>query len=128
VDTFAYQQINDPFRYLIMGRQLRRPTVQCDCEQNRDPTLPQLFFFANHPEIRQKIAADKGRVAQLAGDTNLNDQQRIEELFLRALARLPSAEELKASLEHLKTSPSVRKGLEDVLWGLVNTREFQLNY
>ncbi len=66
--------------------------------------------------------------ATLAADAKLTDQQRVEELFLRALARLPNDRELKAGLEYLQKSPTLRKGLEDVLWSLVNTREFQLNY
>lgn len=128
VDVFTYQQSSDPFRYLIFGRQFRRPTVQCDCEQSGDVTLPQLFFLANHPEVRQKIATENGWVAQLAGNKQLEDRQRIEDLFLRALGRLPADNEMKAGLEYLKTSPNLRKGLEDVLWSLVNTREFQLNH
>jgi hypothetical protein len=128
VDVYNFYNINDPFRYLVFGRQLRRTNVQCDCEQGRDVALPQLLFLANHEEVRQKIAADTGRAALLVKNDKLDNQQRLEDLFLAALGRLPSADEMKAGLEHLKTSDSLRKGLEDVLWSLVNTREFQLNY
>src|SRR5262249_5008973 len=128
VDVYNFYNISDPFRYLVMGRQGRRPNVQCDCEQGRDVALPQLLFLANHAEVRQKIAADNGRAAQLANNKDMTNQQRMEELFLSALGRLPSAEELKAGLDHLNSSENVRKGLQEVLWSLVNTREFQLNY
>jgi hypothetical protein len=128
VDVYNFYNINDPFRYLIFGRQVRRTNVQCDCEQGNDVALPQLLFLANHDEVRAKIGADGGRVAQLARNDKLTNLQRLEELFLAALGRLPSAEEAKAGLEHLKTSATLRKGLEEVLWSLVNTREFQLNY
>lgn len=128
VDVFTYQQSTDPFRYLVFGRQVRRPLLQCDCEQGKEVTLPQLFFLANHPEIRQKIALKDGWVAKLADNKDLDDRQRMEELFLRSLARLPSADELKAGLEHLKASKTMKVGLEDVLWSLVNIREFQLCY
>jgi hypothetical protein len=128
VDVYNFYNINDPFRYLVFGRQVRRTNVQCDCEQGNDVALPQLLFLANHEEVRRKIAADDGRVAQLAANKKLTNEQRLEELFLGTLARLPSAEELKAGLEHLAASDTLRKGLEEVLWSLVNTREFQLNY
>jgi hypothetical protein len=128
VDVYNFYNINDPFRYLVFGRQVRRTNVQCDCEQGNDVALPQLLFLANHDEVRRKIAADEGRVTQLAANKKLTNEQRLEELFLGALARLPSAEELKAGLDHLATSDTLRKGLEEVLWSLVNTREFQLNY
>ncbi len=128
VDVYNFYNINDPFRYLVFGRQLRRTNVQCDCEQGRDIALPQLLFLANHEEVQRKITADNGRVAQLAANTKLDNAQRLEELFLNALGRLPSSDEMKAGLEHLRTSAGLRKGLEEVLWSLVNTREFQLNY
>lgn len=128
VDVYNFYNITDPFRYLVFGRQLRRTNVQCDCEQGNDPALPQSLFLANHDEVRRKIAADNGRPAQLAGNPKLDNRQRVEELFLSALARLPNAEELAAGLQHLEASATLRKGLEDVLWSLLNTREFQLNY
>jgi hypothetical protein len=56
VDVFTYQQSNDPFRYLIFGRQVRRPTVQCDCEQGRDVTLPQLFFLRTTRKCARRSA------------------------------------------------------------------------
>ena len=128
VDVYNFYNINDPFRYLVFGRQVRRTNVQCDCEQGRDPALPQSLFLANHDEVRRKIAADDGRVALLAKNDKLTNEQRIEELCLAALGRLPTAGELKAALDYLAESPTPRKGLEDVLWSLMNTREFQLNY
>jgi len=128
VDVYNFYNISDPFRYLIFGRQVRRTNVQCDCEQGNDVALPQLLFLANHEEVRGKIGADGGRVAQLARDDRLSNEQRLEELFLGALGRPPGAEESKAGLEHLKSAGSLRKGLEEVLWSLVNTREFQVNY
>src|SRR5262249_61114828 len=112
----------------LFGREVGRTIVQCDWEPGNDVALPQLLFLARHEEVRSKIGADGGRVAQLARDDKLTDQQRLEELFLGALGRLPSAEESKAGLEHLQSADSLRKGLEAVLWSLVNTREFQVNY
>jgi hypothetical protein len=128
VDVYNFYNISDPFRYLVFGRQLRRTNVQCDCEQGNDVALPQLLFLANHDEVRRKISADNGRAALLAANGKLNNQQRLEELFLGTLGRLPNAEELNAGVEYLRTGDTLRKGLEEVLWSLVNTREFQLNY
>jgi hypothetical protein len=67
-------------------------------------------------------------VARLARNGKLTNEQRLEELFLAALGRLPNADEARAGLENLKSADSLRKGLEEVLWSLVNTREFQVNY
>jgi hypothetical protein len=128
VDVYNFYNINDPLRYLVFGRQLRRTNVQCDCEQGRDVALPQMLYLANHEEVQKKISADNGRAALLAGNAKLDNRQRIEELFLSALGRMPGPAEMNAATDHLKTSETLRKGLEEVLWSLVNTREFQLNY
>jgi hypothetical protein len=128
VDVYNFYNLNDAFRYVVFGRQVRRTNVQCDCEQGNDVALPQLLFLANHAEVRQKIAGDNGRIAQLAKNKEMNNHQRVEELFLAALGRMPTADELKAGIDHIESSDSLRKGLEEVLWSLVNTREFQLNY
>ena len=127
VDVYNHFTTRDPMRYLVFGRQVRRTNVQCDCEQGRDVALPQLLFLANHDEVHKKIGADKGRVAQLA-EAKVTDRERIETLFLHALGRLPNGDELNAGLENLKTSPTLRQGLEEVMWSLINTREFILNH
>jgi hypothetical protein len=57
-----------------------------------------------------------------------DDARRIEELFLWTLSRPPTAEEREACAKHVKESPSPQRGLEDVLWGLLNTKEFLLNH
>ncbi|MCE9530307.1 MAG: DUF1553 domain-containing protein, partial [Planctomycetes bacterium] len=128
VDVYNFYTIKDPVRYLVFGRQVRRTSVQCDCEQGSDVALPQLLFLANHEEVQKKIAADTGRVATIAKDAKLDTEQKLEMVFLYALGRLPNTEERNSGIEHLKTSPNPRVGLEEVLWGLLNTREFQLNY
>jgi hypothetical protein len=52
---------------------------------------------------------------------------QIEWLFLATLSRKPSAEESSTMLELLKEGKGV-KGLEDVLWVLLNSVEFNTNH
>jgi hypothetical protein len=54
--------------------------------------------------------------------------QIIEELYLRTLTRRPSAEETAKLQAALKDEPDKAKGLEDVFWALMNTREFVFNH
>jgi hypothetical protein len=115
------------YAFHIFGRPLRSPDVQCDCERDATVTVVQALFLANHPTIQAKIAAADGRVARIA-KTFPEARQAIEELHLWSLSRPPLEAELQACMTHLKSSPSYQRGLEDVLWGLLNTREFQLNH
>jgi hypothetical protein len=111
----------------IFGRPLRSPEVQCDCERDSTPTVVQTLFLANHPRVRDKISRPDGRLAQIIKDYETDDK-RIEEVYLWTLSRLPTAEERQTCLTYLKESPSSERGLQDVMWSLLNTREFLLNH
>ncbi len=115
------------YAFHIFGRPLRSPEVQCDCERDATVTVVQALFLANHPTIQAKIAAADGRVAKIAKE-HPEAEKAIEEVYLWTVSRTPTASELQACLEFMKESPSPQRGLEEVMWGLLNTREFQLNH
>ena len=46
------------------------------------------------------------------------------ELFLRALSRRPTAKELEATSKIVAGSPKRDEGMQDVLWALINSKEF----
>src|SRR5262249_4280603 len=117
------------FRYAfqIFGRPTRAPDGQCDCERDVKPTVVQRLYLANHPVVQQKIASPKGRVAQIVKDVE-DEGKRIDELFLWTLSRTPTDEEGKECISYVKESKSAQRGLEDVLWSLLNTKEFLLNH
>jgi hypothetical protein len=115
------------YAFHIFGRPLRSPDVQCDCERNTSPTVVQTLYLANHPRVQAKIVAADGRVAQIV-KAIADDSKRIDEVYLWTLSRLPSDSERETCVKYLKESPTPQKGLEDVMWSLLNTREFLLNH
>jgi hypothetical protein len=50
----------------------------------------------------------------------------INELYLAALARYPTPGEVDALAQRLGRAPDRRAALEDLLWAMVNTKEFLL--
>jgi hypothetical protein len=52
----------------------------------------------------------------------------IDEIYLAAFARLPRAEEKAKSLEYIAKQKEPRRGLEDLVWALLNSREFMFNH
>ncbi len=109
------------------GKPKRNSAVQCDCERDGKASVLQVLSLANHPRLWAKINDDKGQAARILREIS-DDRQRIEELFLATLGRLPKEAEQQACLKYLKQSESAGKGLQGILWSLLNTREFVLQH
>jgi hypothetical protein len=109
----------------IFGRPPR--TTACDCERAADPALPQTLFRMTDNSILQKFNDKSGRVAEL-GKSNLSDEDLADEVFLATLSRFPKAAEKLDAVKHLKETRSRQEAVTDLVWALVNTREFILNH
>jgi hypothetical protein len=109
----------------IFGRPPR--TTACDCERAMEPALPQTLFRMTDQNVLSKFIAPTGRVRKLAQSKATNDEL-VEEAFLSTLSRLPKEHEKADALEHLKTAKTRAEGVTDLVWALVNTREFILNH
>ena len=55
-----------------------------------------------------------------------SDTEMLEEFYLAALCRSPTAVESKKLLAHLAVAKDRRAAWEDVLWALLNSKEFLL--
>jgi hypothetical protein len=109
--------------FRTFGRPAR--TTTCDCERSAEPAVPQTLFLMSDPSLLKKLTA--GRLAKLLKDRR-PDGEVIEELFLATLSRFPDAREKRAALAHVGGKKDRAKALADVLWALINTREFILNH
>jgi hypothetical protein len=109
--------------FRLFGRPSRNAI--CDCERTRDVAINQTLFLMSDPVLLKKM--DGGRLKGLLA-SKLADAQVVEELFLATLSRLPESAESKAALEAVGRAADRRAGFMDVLWALINTREFILNH
>jgi hypothetical protein len=112
----------------------------CECERSQDASLAQSLHLLNSKDIQTKISDDKGRAATLAADTTRSDEEKLREIYRWAYSRDPSAPELQTAQSHLekgsnKTSDEKgnplngkRLAYEDVVWALINTKEFLFNH
>jgi len=55
-------------------------------------------------------------------------QPVIEEAYLRTLSRFPTSEESETAKKAISDSENPAEGLRDLLWALVNTKEFIVNH
>jgi hypothetical protein len=104
----------------------KRVTV-CECERSTGATLSQVLLLANSEEMENKLGAGDGRVAKLVKDKR-PPADAIEELYLACLSRPPTADERNKTLGYLDRQANKQQGLEDVLWALLNSKEFMFNH
>lgn len=110
----------------IFGRPPR--TTACDCERAMEPALPQTLFRMTDANLMGKIHSNSNFASKLAKDKKLSDEQVVEELFLATLCRKPTKAELKQSLSFIADEKDRVNALQDIVWALINTREFILNH
>ena len=104
--------------------------VTCDCERVNDPSLLQSVFMQNDPLIHLMID-DSPWLAECRDDKSTAEESLrrwIEEAWLRCYARLPGESEIGRALSHLRTASTIDEGREDLMWSLLNTKEFLLNH
>ena len=106
------------------GRPARQ--VLCECERTTKPNIAQAMHLLNGDFLNKKIADKSGRIEKLLAD-KIPVPKAIVELWLATWSRLPSADELAKAEGWVKSAPTPREGLQDVLWVLVNSREFLFN-
>ena len=65
----------------------------------------------------------------LAAEKDRNHEERLKELYRWVYSREPDAEELKIAMAHIaKHEPNVKTAYEDIIWALINTKEFLFNH
>lgn len=104
----------------------RRASV-CECERMPDENLAQALHTLNGDILTAKIADKKGRVARLMA-AKLPHAKIVEELYLAALNRYPTAPEIEASDQFLAQASSPQECYEDLLWALINSKQFLFNH
>ena len=88
-----------------------------------DPNLAQTLHILNGDLVSNKISEGGGRVAKLVKAKKTHDEI-VTELYLASLTRKPRPEELQASQKLLQDSPTPISFYEDLLWALINSKEF----
>ncbi len=111
----------------------------CECERSQEASLAQSLHLINAKDIQEKLAHDNGRAALLARDTSRSDQEKIREVYYLAYSRAPAPDELQAAGDHIAKTlagkdekqdeiAAKRRAYEDIMWALLNTKEFLFNH
>ncbi len=117
-------QIFNPFLDLF-GRAKRE--TACECERSEETNVSMILSLVNGGVVNDRITNPSGRVARAVREQKA-PQAIIDEFYLAALCRPPTPREQAAALKLLTAAPSPKEGAEDLMWGLLNTREFMFNH
>lgn len=111
----------------------------CECERIQSSSLAQCLHLMNAGDIKAKLSNGNGRSAKLA-KAEVTNEEKIRELYLAAFSRQPREDELKVALEFMSEARTDASGkpidpqsakvecLQDIIWALVNTKEFLFNH
>jgi hypothetical protein len=124
----------------------------CECERSSDANLAQALLLMNSAELLAKIgtpvtakadpnAKPKGgkpaetgpkatpgeRLTKLVADKRPHEE-KLRDLYVIALSRGPTKDELATLLGHIEKKGDDRAAYADILWALVNTKEFLFNH
>lgn len=109
----------------------------CECERSQEASLAQALHLLNSKDIQEKLAAENGRPALLAKNA-APDDEKVRQLYLLAFSREATEDELKVARAHIekkttgapaeKALAGKRAAYEDIVWALLNTKEFLFNH
>ena len=119
IDLPDGETVND---LLITFGKPKRESV-CECERTGDPNLAQALHTLNSELLITKIASPQGRVAKLL-DAKTKHDDIVADFYMAALSRLPSDAEKAACARLLSEATDPRLFYEDLLWSLLNSKQF----
>jgi hypothetical protein len=110
----------------------------CECERVQAPSLGQSLHLMNAPEMRTKLSGSDATAARMAKGTD--DDANLRDLYLAAFSREPREPELGVAKEHLTkerlsnegkpldATTSRKMAYEDLIWAVINSKEFLFNH
>ena len=98
----------------------------CECERDNSSNMLQALHFINSNTMATRLSNAGGRVARLLKESK-DDNELVTHLYLWTIARQPDDKELKVAMDYLTLHPDHRQeACEDLMWALLNSRDFQL--
>jgi len=109
----------------LFGRPAR--STVCTCERRAEPTLAQVLHLINGDTMTTALNTAGGRLEKLAS-SELTPTQMAEDIWLAAYSRTPTADEQAYVENYITTAVDKKLAIEDVMWSVLNSKEFVFNH
>ena len=101
--------------------------LSCDCERTEDTTLAQALQLVSGEMVQKMLTDPTNRLGEMVHE-GIRDEQAVQDLWLAGLSRYPTRKETEAAIQLLERGGDRRALLEDLLWGILSSREFLLRH
>lgn len=104
-----------------------RPEAEsaCECERIEEANLSQSLHLLNSNDVQGRVQQGDGIVAMLAADETRSIRDGIRDLYVLAYSRPPTEEEEAFVKGLIEPAENKRQAFEDLVWALINSKEFQ---
>lgn len=101
----------------------------CECERSQDASLAQSLHLLNSSDVQNLISNGNGRANQFSREKDRPHEDRVKELYRWTFSREPNAEELDIAVKYINRDEKIVKdSYEDLVWALINSKEFLFNH
>ena len=118
----------DSYFLTAFGRPPR--VTAADSERQQEPSITQALHVINGDTINRKLRTERGFIQTLLDDKAEN-RSAVERLYLAALSREPTPDELRTLVQAIDEAAARvdrRQALEDLAWAVLTGREFLFNH
>ncbi len=99
--------------------------LSCECERSESTTLAQAFQMISGETVRRKLETRANTIGRLI-DAGARDPELASRFYRATLCREPTAREREAVAAYVKTHKDRRAAWEDLVWALLNSKDFLL--
>jgi hypothetical protein len=99
----------------------------CACERKQEPDFAQALQMVNGDVVQQKLRGADNRFHRMLREGCSTDEV-LHSIYLTGLCRRATDEELRIARAHITDGSDVGRGIEDICWVLLNTKEFLFRY
>ncbi|MBR9801729.1 hypothetical protein GYB59_08540 [bacterium] len=129
VTSFDADSAKRPANYDDVVERYRNAIARAKSQGNRElQKKASERLKAYFPRYGKPAAEEVADAGNSTGGRDIKLQPVIEEAYLRTVGRFPNEQERSVAVETIESAENPIDGLRDLMWALLNTKEFIVNH